>query len=245
MIRKVLCGVAILILCGSCINNNNKNNTFLRIADESLVLGNSEAALNFYNKALEVAPKNMRARVGKVEALINLNKLDMAMFEINQGLQLEKNCEGLLYAKGKVYLLRGNVNKACEIFKHMPTSYKALNALGTIYDAEFNYAMAQEHYKKAIRLNDQYADAYGNLGLSMVLANNDVYGGIEYLERANALPGGSRTQKNNLALAYGIAGEYDKALSIYEETMTPYEAAMKVKQLRRLVQNKNKQKVPQ
>ena len=64
--------------------------------------------------------------------------------------------------------------------------------------------------------------------------------GIEYLERSMTLPGASQMQKNNLALAYGLNEDYQKALSIYEETMSPSEAAEKVSRLKKLAHKRKK-----
>lgn len=227
------------LLLASCASQGEKN-LFIKIADESLALGNSDAAINFYDKAIADDPKNIHARSGRVEALINIGKLDMATQDINIGLKINPKCESLIYSKGKIYLLRGNVNQACKIFQSLPKNFKALNALGTIYDAERDHKTAQEYYKKAIEINDQYADAYSNLGLSIVLSGGDMVEGIEYLERSMTLPGASQMQKNNLALAYGLNEDYQKALSIYEETMPPSEAAEKVSRLKKLALKRKK-----
>ncbi len=234
--RRIYAVLLICLFCSGCSNPNN--NLFVRVADDSLSLGNPDAALIFYDKALKNNPKDMKAKIGRVEALINLGRLDMAMHDINSALKHAPKCEPLLYAKGKIFLLTGHVNNACQIFKMMPNNYKALNALGTIYDAEFNHKMAQKYYRQAISINDQYADAYGNLGLSIALSNEDIYKGIEYIERATALPGSSIAQKNNLALAYGIAGEYKKALAVYEEIMPYQDALLKIDELKKLSKKK-------
>lgn len=236
LFNKVYLALFCIALFEGCSGPNN--NLYVKVADDSLALGNSEAALIFYDKALTNNPKNLKAKIGRVEALINLGRLDMAMHDINDGLKIDPGCEPLLYSKGKILLLTGNVEAARKVFSAMPRNYKALNALGTIYDAAFNYKLAQQYYKKAIELNDQYADAYGNLGLSMVLAGENIYQGIEYIERATALPGSSTAQKNNLALAYGLAGEYGKALAVYEEIMPHQDAALKVEELKKLSKKK-------
>lgn len=236
LVKKIYLGLLYLVLCTGC--SGPSNNLYVKVADDSLSLGNSDAALVFYDKALKQNPNNLKAKVGRVESLINLGRLDMAMHDINDGLRIDPKCEPLLYSKGKILLLTGNVTEATKIFKAMPRNYKSLNALGTIYDAAFKYKLAQQYYQKAIAINDQYADAYGNLGLSMVLSGENVYQGIEYIERATALPGSSTAQKNNLALAYGIAGEYGKALAVYEEIMPHQDASLKVEELKKLSKKK-------
>lgn len=241
--KKILFILSLLALSNCSQNKITHNkNIYLKVADETLALGNSEAALNFYDKALQYDKLCIQAKVGRIEALINMDKLDAALHEINVAKKTHPTCSDLDYSKGKILLLRGNINEAKKIFERLPNHYKALNALGTIYDAQFNSITAQEYYKKAIRLNGQYADAYGNLGLSMVLSGNDINSGISYLERACSMTGSSITQKNNLALAYGIIGDYDKSKAIYEEELTPSEANLKVAQLKRIVMKKNQNK---
>ena len=233
-----ICAIALVLAC-SC-STTNKNEILMKIANDSLSLGNPEAALGFYDKVLKQNPNDLNAKIGKVEALINIGRLDIAMYEVQQGINLFPKCEAFLYAKGKILLLKGNVNTACEIFKRMPNNYKALNALGTIYDSNFDHERAQSYYRKALHINSQYADAMGNLGLSIALSGDNIYKGIEYLERANTLPGNSQTQKNNLALAYGLAREYNKALAVYEEIMPSHEALLKVNQLKKLPRKRKK-----
>lgn len=242
---KIIVYSLAFILLG-CSNSGGakgrSKNIYLKVADETLTLGNSEAALNFYDKALKSEPDCLQAKIGRVEALINMNKLEQAFQEAQVTLAKNPDCSDLIYAKGKIFLLRGNVDAAKKLFESLPKHYKALNALGTIYDARFDADSAQKYYRKAIAVNSQYADAYGNLGLSLVLATDKVGEGIAYLERACSMTGSSFTQKNNLALAYGIAGDYEKAQAIYEEEMTTSEAALKVAQLKKIVVNKSKRK---
>lgn len=232
--------ILLTIVCGC--STTNQNEILMKIANDSLSLGNPEAALGFYDKVLKKTPNDINAKIGKIEALINIGRLDIAMYEAQQGINSFPECESFLYSKGKILLLKGNVNAACKIFKQMPNNYKALNALGTIYDSNSDHSIAQTYYMKALQINNQYADALGNLGLSIALSGDNVYKGIEYLERANTLPGNSQTQKNNLALAYGLAGEYNKALAVYEEIMPSHEALLKLNQLKKLPRKNNKRK---
>lgn len=224
---------AVSVLISGCAQKKEEG-LLLRIANESLTHGNPEAAINFYDKAIQLDAKNVDARSGKAEALIALGKLDMALHEVNEGLVLSPHHTHLLYSKGKILLLRGYIEPAREIFKKLHNNFKALNALGTIYDAAGEHKQAQDYYRQAIRLNDQYSDAYGNLGLSIIVSGGEIYRGIEYLERAIALPGASLTQKNNLAFAYATAEEYDKAQAIYEENLSTSEAKKKIQELKKL-----------
>lgn len=232
--------LASLLMCYACSINeqHSKKNVYLKIADETLALGNSEAALNFYNKAIEKNGISLEALIGKIEAYIQMNKLDTAMHEINNSLKKYPNNENLKYSLGKIFLLRGKTNEAMNIFLELKSYYKALNAIGTIYESRFDHEQARKYYIKAINANPQYADACGNLGLSLVMSTDKIKEGIEYLERACTMPGASSTHKYNLALAYGINKNYDKALSIYEEEMNHAAAIEKVESLKKI---KNKE----
>ena len=229
--------LATLLMCYVCSTNeqhNAKKNVYIKIADETLALGNSEVALNFYNKAIEKNGPSIEALIGKIEAYIQMNKLDTAMQEINNSLKKYPNNENFKYSLGKIHLLRGNTDEAMNIFSKLNSYYKALNAIGTIYESKFEHEKARKYYIKAINANPQYADACGNLGLSLVMSTNRIQEGIEYLERACTMPGASSTHKYNLALAYGINKEYDKALNIYEEEMNHAAAIEKVEILKKI-----------
>lgn len=69
--------------------------------------------------------------------------------------------------------------------------------LGLAYNAEKNYAKAEEAYKKAVAIDPQYQDAYINLGT--VIMNN----GIEIYNKANS-------QYNNKKLTPAQLAEYNK-----------------------------------
>jgi Flp pilus assembly protein TadD len=213
--------------------SHNSAESMIRIAKKARKTGNSDAAVSFYNRALEIEPGNADAYLGLAESSIDANLQDAALEYVKKA---ESNgCDmGVSgYLRGKILLLSGNTEKAEKQFLKSST-IDALNALGAIYDEKGDHKKAQDLYKKIISKNPKYIDAYNNLGLSMLLTEK-YKEAIFYLENACSLPEANVTYRSNLALAYGLSGNFDKARDIYAQDFEGAELENKMNYLNGLV----------
>lgn len=187
----------------------------IRVAIKARKSGNLDSAMNFFKKALELEKENKNANIGIAEAYIDLNLLDGAQVYIKKALSYGASKDKANYLYGKIELLKGNEAAAEKLFKssnHMD----ALNALGTVYDGRGEHQKAQQIYQKVISQDPNYADAYNNMGLSLMLS--DKYEeAVFYMENACSLPGSSGLYSSNLALAYGLSGNIEKARDVYRQ----------------------------
>lgn len=192
-----------------------KVEAMLRVAKQARKTGNPDASISFYNKALELSSNNPEALLGLAENYIDNNLLDAALVYISKA--EKQNCDKSHsnYLRGKIALINNRIVEAEKYFK-LSNSIDAINALGTMYDERGDHRKAQEMYKKVIAMDPNYIDAYNNLGLSLLLTER-YKEAIFYLENACSLPEANEAYRGNLALAYGMIGEIDKARMVYSQ----------------------------
>ncbi|MDR2781714.1 MAG: tetratricopeptide repeat protein [Holosporaceae bacterium] len=230
----------VCILLGGCASEKDDRlspKAMVRIAKKARRGGNTEAAINFYNKALEINSNDNDAMLGLAEAYIDMKLLDAALEYIKKAEANDCNVSKSSYLRGKICLLSGNnVGAEKEFLKS--TSPDSLNALGAVYDGRGEHEKAQSLYKQVIAKSPSYIDAYNNMGLSLMLC--DKYEeAVFYLENACSLPESSVTYRSNLALAYGLYGNVEKAKSIYAQDFDGRELEEKVSYLEDIISAKH------
>ncbi|MDR0632298.1 MAG: tetratricopeptide repeat protein [Holosporaceae bacterium] len=225
-----------VLLVGCAGNDHDSSAPLIRIAKEARKSGNSEAAISFYNKALAMDSDNVDALLGLAEVYIDLKLLDAASEYIKKAKGKESDISRSSYLQGKIYLLSGEDAKAEKEFLKS-TSADSLNALGAVYDGRGEHQKAQGLYKQVIAKSPSYIDAYNNMGLSLMLC--DKYKeAIFYLENACSLPNANVAYRSNLALAYGLYGNVQKAKSIYSQDFEGDELEEKISYLEDIISAK-------
>ena len=87
-----------------------------------------------------------------------------------------------------------------EVIKMEPYFPEAYNALGVSYDSLAKFAMAEECYKMALRLNPDLAYVVNNLGYSYMMQGKNQEA-VQFLEMAVAMEENNLKYRNNLELA--------------------------------------------
>lgn len=232
--------ISFVLLCG-CASDVSKSQkisaeSMVRIAQKARNAGNSEAATNFYNRALKINPKSWRAYLGLAEVYIDNNLLDGAVEYLNKSDELGAPHSQSYYLRGKIALLKGD-SRTAERFFTKSGSIDSLNGLGALYDDREEHKKAQSFYKKVISKNPNYIDAYNNMGLSLLLSGK-YHDAVFYLENACSLPNADVTYRSNLALAYGLSGDMDKARATYAQDFEGDELEEKVAYVEDLLASK-------
>ncbi|MDR0555617.1 MAG: tetratricopeptide repeat protein [Holosporaceae bacterium] len=205
----------------------------LRIAKKARDSGNQEAAISFYNKALERDQDNAEALLGLAVTYIDMNLIDAAKEYVKKAEKKGCNPKKAAYLRGKICLLSGNISGAEKEFRK-DDSADSLNALGAVHDSRGEHHRAQELYKQVIAKSPNYVDAYNNMGLSLMLCNK-YQEAIFYMESACALPGSTAANRSNLALVYGLSGNIDKAKAVYAQDLEGEELAEKISYLEDII----------
>jgi superkiller protein 3 len=212
----------------------------IRIAKKARKTGNPEAAISFYNKALELDPSNAEAYLGLAESYIDTNLLDAALEYIKKAERNDCDPNRSFYLRGKIMLLSGDIKGAEKQFLKS-NSIDAMNVLGAIYDERDDHKKAQSMYKQVIAADPNYIDAYNNMGLSLLLCEK-YKESIFYLENACSLPEANVTYRSNLALAYGLSGDIAKARTVYAQDFEGEELEEKVAYVEDLLASKQNKK---
>ncbi|MDR0968273.1 MAG: tetratricopeptide repeat protein [Holosporaceae bacterium] len=220
-------------LLSGCAGDEGSSAPMVRIAKKARRSGNSEAAVNFYNKALEMNPNNPEALLGLAEAYIDLKLLDAALEFIKKAEAQDCDAAKSHYLRGKIFLLSGNSANAEKEFRKSG-SIDALNAIGAVCDNRGEHKKAQELYKQVIAKSPNYIDAYNNMGLSLMLLGK-YKEAIFYLENACSLPDANAAYRSNLALAYGLIGNLEKAKTIYAQDFEDRELEEKIAYLQDII----------
>lgn len=87
-----------------------------------------------------------------------------------------------------------------EVIKMEPYFPEAYNALGVSYDSLGKFALAEECYKMALRLNPDLAYVVNNLGYSFMMQGKNQEA-VKFLEMAVAMEENNLKYRNNLELA--------------------------------------------
>jgi tetratricopeptide (TPR) repeat protein len=115
------------------------------------------------------------------------------------------------------------------------THVKAYNAMGVTYDILRDFPRAIEAYKRALRLNPDFAYVHNNLGYSYFL-QGDFDSAIDAFKAAISLDAGNIRYHNNLGLVYAKKGLYDQAVKEFmagrDEAGAHYKLAQVLSQMR-------------
>ncbi len=87
---------------------------------------------------------------------------------------------------------------------------EAFNLLGVCFDEKGQYKLAQDHYKKALKIDSNNSRFLNNIGYSYYLAG-EFGDSVKQYKRGLKITPNDRRMHNNIGLAYGRKGDYDKA----------------------------------
>ena len=108
--------------------------------------------------------------------------------------------------------------KAKEILLNHPNAYVVHNIFGAILSAENDFDKAIEHYKKAIKIKSDYAEAYNNLGTTMQKIHNLNEAILNYKFALKNKPKFAEAY-NNLGTALHKVGSFNDAIFNFNQAI--------------------------
>jgi len=147
-------------------------------------LGNTEAAIEYYNKADKISPDNSQILFSLAYLYFSKNQVDTAKNYVNRSLQIDPNNANALQLKNFIsqqdsnddmnkavsYMNSGNYSDSKKILDKLAQSdssnFQVYYYLGHICYATQKYAEAVQDFLKAVKLNSEYALSYYSLGLA-------------------------------------------------------------------------------
>lgn len=118
---------------------------------------------------------------------------------------------------------REAVNVFDQLIAMRPHDASFHNAKAVAFDMSGNQAAAQEIYQKALTLAPDSVSIKNNLAMSMIL-NRQVDDAIALLEPLSQTSQANATVRQNLALAYGLKGDRERAMELGQRDVTPQQA---------------------
>jgi len=188
--------------------------TLLRLASSTRSAGDPAAAVNMYQQAIALDRGRPEAYALLGDTLIELGAHDQAVEVFEQS--LKRDGDGLAaklgYARALVALKRPEaaIPHYESVLQSANDNLQAHNGLGVAYDLAGQHQAAQKVYRDGLAIAPDSMLLRNNLGLSLALdgAHQDA---IELLEIVADEPGARAQNRQNLALAYGLAGDLASA----------------------------------
>ena len=184
---------------------------------------NSEKAVEFLEKAIEIDPENNSAHLGLAQAYQDLGKKDMSYEQYQIVLKIVPNLNTvrLDYAN-----LLADMNKNTEAIeqynmyiKAFPDDMRGYISIADVYKELKNYDKAIENYQIAISKDDK------NIDLKKDIANcyhnkKDYAKALEFYDEILEVQPDDFNIKFNKALALHALKKYNDAINIYKELLT-------------------------
>ncbi|MCZ6604660.1 MAG: tetratricopeptide repeat protein [Alphaproteobacteria bacterium] len=202
------------------IQNENAA-TLLEIGATAQELGDARAAIGFYQRAHAMDPGNHRVLLALGDALSDAGDHEGAILAYEQAIGAGADEASTLRGMGNALTALNRSELALpKLQRAVMKSPDAAtyNSLGVTLDSLGEAEQAQEAYRQGLSLDPDHRNLANNLGLSLALSGQ-FHESIEILETLVMLPGSNTTHRQNLALAHGLAGDYDRAASVGREDL--------------------------
>ncbi len=186
-----------------------QNVDIIAIADSLKAKGDVKNAAQMYSRAHLANPSDPAPLIGLGESLLDGGANEPASQAFARALLLEPANDRALRGMGKAHLKLRQPDLAASRFDTLlasrPNDTQGLNGLGIAYDMLGDHARAQEIYRRGLSINPNSSEMRNNLGLSLALGGQSD-AAIAELQQLAGTPSATATNRQNLALAYGVAG---------------------------------------
>jgi Flp pilus assembly protein TadD len=218
---KMVCIMSLAALLGGCtsdlVSPPYEDHPNIQAAELARRRGDVPQAIHDYRDIIKECPGCEKAYVGLGMALIDANAVVEAKLAFEKAIALFPRSSGAYKGLGFVYLLIDQPENAINSFdtalKLNPRNPTAFNGYGLALDMVNEHETAQANYRAAMELEPTNISYESNLALSLALCGNE-YEAIHILERLVRCPNATPRIRQNLALAYGLAGDMKMAKKV-------------------------------
>ncbi len=195
----------------------------LRVGEATRQAGDPANAIPFFRRAHALDPFKAAPLVRLGVALNDLGQFNEAAQAFRDALNLEHNNTEALRGLGYALIGLNQPEMAIDQFKAaiaIEPDYRSYNGLGVASDHLGEHKAAQDYYNTGLKIYPNNLTLLNNLGLSQILSH-DYDSAIATLVGAVQQPGASARQRQNLALAYGMASKDAEAARIAKIDLSP------------------------
>lgn len=217
-----------------------EDESLCRIADNLRLSGNKNEAISMYKQFLKKSPNKLPIYLKLGETQIENGQLDEARRTFEEALPLDQNYQ-VKKRLARCYILAGLIDVALPIYKEILSSTNnsdvdAYNGMGMVYELQGNDKEAIKAYQAALVLEPNNESVQSNLGLSLAFSGRHAES-LKWLvpigEKLNATP----KQRHNLAVAYALAGQENKARVLFSKSLSESQIEENLNKLRELKLN--------
>ncbi len=187
--------------------------SLMRVGETTSAQGEYATAAGIYGRAHELSPAEVGPLLALGDTLRKLNAPAAASDAYRQVLTLEPRNVAALRGLAACLIEIDQPEYAIaqlELALDISKDHRIYNSLGVAYDMLGDHAAAQVYYREGLEFAPNNLQIANNYGLSLAL-NGDYGAAIAMLERATEDPAATPRVRQNLALAYGLAGQRDEA----------------------------------
>jgi Flp pilus assembly protein TadD len=189
----------------------------LRIAERALEAGDTQLAVDVFEKLLKADPKSTTAQIGLGDAMYQSGDLARAGVLYANAASAAAGDPRAELGLARVALRERRLDEAVTRYRKLataqPENVLAAEGLGAALDLQGKHGEAQTVYRTALERHPEVQGLKTDLGLSLTLSNKAREGANVLLDIAG-LPDAPAQARANLALAYGLLGNSEAAKRI-------------------------------
>lgn len=140
-------------------------------------MGDFEAALTDFERALRIKPKLAEAYSGRAAARIALGDHDGALLDLERALSINHKLVEVYNNRGYLLIEREDFAKAIENFDRAielkPTMASAHQGRGITFMKQGRFDLAVRDFTSTLKLNPGKADVYGNRALALMMLGRE------------------------------------------------------------------------
>jgi protein O-mannosyl-transferase len=180
---------------------------------------NSES---LWGHTLDCTVDNVNAHLNLGNALLQKGRVNDAIVQYQQALQIEPDYAQVHYNLGNAFLQKGSMDDAItqyqEALRFDPGYAQADNNLGYALLQKGNVDNAIAHYQSALQIDPDYAEAHNNLGYAL-LQKGSVDEAIIHFQKALEIQPDYAQAHNNLGNALLRKGKVDEAKIQFQKAL--------------------------
>lgn len=201
--------------------SSNPNSLF-RVAETMKKSGNHNVSIKMYEQALQIDPTNSQARIGLSQSLRASGRNEAALEALKsvpaetQDVAWYKELGNVYTALNRPRLCIDTLKKANELD---PRDMTVVNGIGVCNDLSGQHAEAQKYYRQAIFMAPSNTRLRSNMALSLSLSSK-TKDAIEILTPIVESEHATTRDRQNLAIAYGLSGNMEKAAQLFSQDLS-------------------------
>lgn len=184
--------------------------------------GGFTAALREFLRAEKLYPRDPYLQNNLGLSYLAKERPNLAIVHFKKALDIKPDYASAKNNLGTAYLVKGDWDAAIACFKELSedilyaTPHYPLSNLGFAYYNKQEYELAEKYYHKALKVESGFAYALRGLGRTYIAMGRTLKAVEIFEEAVKNTPHFTRLHFD-LARAYALSHEYEKALSVYNK----------------------------